>query len=248
MSFDQITSPVSGFFRKNGGTILTGLSVLGVIGTAVLSGIAAVKAHKELETLKDAPLPEKIKALTPVYIPPAAAGTATILCVLGANGLNRKQQASMLAAGAVAEEAFRKYKGRAEELLGDKAPEAYLAEDPPNDVPLDKDKRLFYYNYYQDGEYPEYGSYFESTPENVLHAELELNRIFILRKRATLNDFFDLLGLKHVEGGDNLGWSEELGSLYYGYSWVDFEHYDAKLEDGLECTIISTPSLPTILE
>ena len=128
MSFDQITLPVSRFFRKNGGTILTGLSALGVIGTAVLSGIAAVKAHKELETLEDAPILEKIKALTPVYIPPAAAGTATILCLLGANGLNRKQQASMLAAGAVAEEAFRKYNGRAEELLGDKAPEVFFRQ------------------------------------------------------------------------------------------------------------------------
>lgn len=248
MNFDAMTAAVSRFFRKNGGTILTWFSAAGVVGTAYLSGKAAVKAHEELKTMPDAPLKEKAKAVAPFYIWPVAAGGATIACMFGANSLNRRQQVSMLAAGAVVERTFKKYRDKAEALLGNRAAEANLAEDPPDDISPDKDRRLFYYNYYQDGEYPEYGSYFESTPENVLHAEMELNRIFILRKRATLNDFFDLLGLKHVEGGDNLGWSEELGSVYYGYSWVDFEHFDAKMEDGLECTIITTPSLPTILE
>jgi len=238
---------VSRFFRKHGGTILTVLSAVGVVGTAYLSGRASIKAKEELETLdEEAPLKEKVKVLAPIYAPTAAAGTATILCMLGANGLNRKQQASMLAAGALVEKTYKKYRDKAEELFGDKI-DKLVREDPDDEPPLDKEERLFYYNYYEDGEQPEYGSYFPLTPEKVLKAEMELNRIFILRKAATLNDFFKLLGLKAVDGGDNLGWSIDLGSEYYGYSWIDFEHFDAKLEDGMECTIITTPFPPTIL-
>lgn len=256
MNFDAITASVSKFFRKNGGTILTWFSAAGVVGTAYLSGKAAVKADRELTKLrqkewektgKEPSLQDKAKAVAPIYIPPVAIGAATIACMFGANGLNRRQQASMLAAGAVVERTFKKYRDQVSEMLGDASVKADLSGNPP-EVQLDKDERLFYYNYYQDGEYPEYGSYFQSTAEKVLRAEMELNRIFIMRRRATLNDFFNLLDLKPIEGGDNLGWTDELGQEYYGYSWVDFEHYDAKLEDGLECTIISTPYPPTILE
>ncbi len=248
MNFDAMTASISKFFRKNGGTILTWFSAAGVVGTAVLSGKAAVKAHEELKKIPDAPLKEKAKVVAPIYILPAAIGGATIACMFGANGVSRRQQASMLAAGAVVERTFKKYRDQVTELLGDAAAKADLSGDPPADISLDKDERLFYYNYYEDGECPEYGSYFQSTAEKVLKAEMELNRIFIIRHRATLNDFFKLLDLNPVEGGDNLGWSDEIGEQYYGYSWVDFEHYDVKMEDGMECTIISTPYPPTILE
>lgn len=253
MSYNVVTSAVSDFFKKHGGTILTFLSVGGVIGTSYLASKAALKAKNELETLgEDAPLKEKIRTVAPIYIPTVAVGAATIACVLGANTFSRKQQASALAAGAILEQTYKKYKDKAEELLGKGKVEEEIVKDdlddnPPWDTP-DKDKRLFYYNYYENGEYPEYGSYFEATPEEILKAEMELNRIFIIRKKATLKDFFKLLGFdtSKIEGIDNLGWSIDLGSEYYGYSWIDFEHFDTKMEDGLECTIISTPYPPSI--
>lgn len=238
------------FFRRHGGTILTGLSTIGVVGTAYLSGEATVRAKEELRTLgEDAPLKEKIKALAPIYIPTVATGAATILCMWGANGLNRKQQASMLAAGALMEQTYKKYRDKAEELLGKNVVDAHVAADDISEEhpDLTKDERLFYYNYYQNGEHPEYGSYFESTVDKVLKAEMELNRQFILGRQVTLNYFFSLLDLNPVEGGDNIGWSVELGSEFYGYSWIDFEHFDATEADGLEVTIITTPFQPSML-
>lgn len=243
----SIQSAISGFFRRNGGTILTCLSAVGVVGTAYLSGKAAIKADKELKTLgEDASLKEKIKTVAPIYILPTAVGATTIACMFGANTISRKQQASMLAAGALIEKTYKKYKDKAEELLGVNVVEANMAKDevPPD---LDKDERLFYFNYYEDSEHPEYGSYFNSTVDKVLRAEMEVNRQFILTGQVNLNFFFNQLGISTVEGGDDLGWSAELGQEYYGYSWIDFEHFDAKLEDGLECTIITTPFLPSIL-
>lgn len=249
MGIETVGYSISKFFKRNGGTILTVLSIVGLSGTAYLSGKAAIKAKEKLDKNPEATTKEKIKMLTPVYIWPAAAGAATAACMLGANGLNRKQQASMLAASAILEETYRKYKSKAEEILGTNEVEKKMAEDDISEAPkeLDKDERLFYYNYYENAQHPEYGSYFTSTVDKVLKAEMELNRTFILRGKATLNDFFKLLDLDDREGGDELGWSVELGSEFYGYSWVDFEHYDTKLEDGMECTIINTPFQPSIL-
>lgn len=241
---------VVNFFKRNGGTILTGIASIGVVGTAYLTGKAAVKAEKKLEELGDeATAKEKVKALTPIYILPISAGAATIACMFGANTISRKQQASMLAAGALIEETYRKYKNKAEELLGDSVVDASNAKDDISRSPAEikDDERLFYYNYYENGEYPEYGSYFTLTKLKVLNAEMELNRLFILRSRVTLNDFLRLLDLRPMEGGDEIGWSSELGTQYLGYSWIDFEHFDTTLDDGLECTIITTPFQPSIL-
>ena len=243
----SIQSAISGFFKRHGGTILTCLSAVGVVGTAYLSGRAAVQADKELKTLgEEAPLKEKIKTVAPIYIPTVAAGATTIACMFGANTISRKQQASMLAAGALLEQTYKKYKDKAEELLGANVVEANIAKDevPPE---LNKEERLFYFNYYENGEHPEYGSYFNCTVDKVLQAEMEVNRQFILTGQVTLNFFFEQLGLSSVDGGDDLGWSAELGEEYYGYSWIDFEHFDTKFEDGLECTIINTPFLPSML-
>lgn len=241
---------VSNFFKRHGGTILTALSSIGVVGTAYLSGKATVEAKEELKTLgEDAPLKEKAKAVLPIYIPTLATGAATLLCMWGANGLNRKQQVSMLAAGALLEQTYNKYKDKADELLGENVVDAHLAKDDISrrESDMTSEDRLFYYNYYQNGEHPEYGSYFQCSVDRVLKAEMEVNRQFILGRQVTLNYFFDLLGLDPVEGGDNVGWSTDIGAEFYGYSWIDFEHYDATEEDGLEVTIISTPFQPSML-
>ncbi len=245
---------ISNFFKRNGSTILTFISSAGVVGTAYLASKAAVRAEKELKTLgKEAPLKEKIRTVAPIYIPTAAAGAATIACMFGANTLNRKQQASMLAAGAFIEKSYRKYRQKAEEFLGKNAVEEELAKDDISEGRPEtaKEERLFYYNYYEDGDNPEYGSYFTCTIEKLLAAKIEVNRQFILNHQVTLNFFLKQLGLKPVEQGDALGWSEELGSEYFGYSWVDIDHYDTFIDDGPEnkvkVTIITTPFPPSIL-
>ena len=246
---------ISRFFHKHGGTILTCLSAIGVVGTAYLSGKAAIKAEKELETLdKDAPLKEKAKALAPIYAPAAAVGAATILCMFGANGLNRKQQASMLAAGALMEQTYKKYRDKAEEFFGENFIEKELAKDVPDEVETEDGKKLYYYNYLEDGEIPEerYNGYFNAIPEQVFDAKYELNRLFRFRCAhgngyVTLNEFFKLLGRDPIGCGDNLGWSEELATEYYGYIWIDIKIDEVTLDDGMVVNVITTPFPPTIL-
>ena len=242
---------VTDFFKRHGGTILTVLASIGVVGTAYLAGRAAVKAKEELDTLgEDAPIQEKVRAVAPIYIPPAAAGAATIACMFGANTLSRRQQASMLAAGAIVERTFKKYKDKAEELLGKNAVENELAKDDiPDDVEYEDGKKLYYYNYLEDGEFldPAYEAYFRAYPEQQLQLQGDLNRIFVLRGKATLNDMLKLMGQDPIDGGDELGWSEEIGRQYFGYNWIDIQFDEVHLEDGMVCTVITTPFPPTML-
>lgn len=250
MSFESIAYSIGHWFKKNGGTILTCLAAGGVVGTAILSGRAAIQAHEKLKEMPEADTKDKVKAVAPIYILPASAGVATLACMFGANALSRKQQASLLAASAVIEQTYKRYKGKAEELLGNGKVESEIAKEDYDKVKpeVDDNERLFYYNYYHDDPTSEYGFYFTANKNDVLRAEYELNRTFNIREIVTLNEFLKLLDQKEVDGGNEVGWSKELGHDYYGYSWIDFEHYDTTMDDGLECTIITTPFDPCMLD
>lgn len=250
MSFESAAYSIGNWFKKNGGTILTCLSAGGVVATGILSGRAAIKANKKLEEMPDADTKDKIKAVAPIYILPASVGAATIACMFGANVLDRKRQASLLAASAIVEQTYKRYKGKAEELLGSGKVETEIAKEDYNTAKseVNKDERLFYYNYYHDDPTSNYGFYFTANKNDVLRAEYELNRTFNIRETVTLNEFLKLLNQDEVDGGNEVGWSKELGHDYYGYSWIDFEHFDTTMDDGLECTIITTPFDPCVLD
>lgn len=250
MSVESIACSIGRWLKKNGGTILTCFAAGGVVATGILSGRAAIKAHEKLKEMPDADTKDKIKAIAPIYILPASVGATTIACMLGANVLDRKQQASILAASALIEQTYKRYKGKAEELLGNGKIETEIAKENVSNagVEVNDNERLFYYNYYHDDPTSEYGFYFTANKNDVLKAEYELNRTFNIRETVTLNDFLKLLNQKEVDGGNEVGWSKELGHDYYGYSWIDFEHYDTTMDDGLECTIITTPFDPCMLD
>ena len=250
MSFESVAYSIGNWFKKNGGMILTCVSAGGVVATGVLAGRAAVKAHEKLKEMPEANTKDKIKAVAPIYILPASVGAATVACMFGANHLDRKRQASLLAASAIIEQTYKRYKGKAEELLGAGKVESEIAKDDYDEVKpeVKDDETLFYYNYYHDDPTSEYGFYFTASKNDVLRAEYELNRTFNIRETVTLNEFLKLLNQNPVEGGNEVGWSKELGHDYYGYSWIDFEHFDTTMDDGLECTIITTPFDPCMLD
>ena len=70
-------------------------------------------------------------------------------------------------------------------------------------------------------------------------AEYNLNRNYILRGCASLNEFYEFLGLEPKDYGDVLGWT-----VYEEIFWIDFNHRKAIIEDDLECYIIEMPYCP----
>ena len=102
----------------------------------------------------------------------------------------------------------------------------------------DENKRLYFDNFS--------GHYFEATPEDVQYAEYLLNRDIALMGAACVNDFYNLLNIPCIPGGDELGWSE-CGLMEMAWSpWLDFMHHDVTMEDGRACTIISMSTEPMV--
>ena len=100
-----------------------------------------------------------------------------------------------------------------------------------------------------DGEtlfYDEYsGRYFKSTIEAVKDAEYKINRNFALRGYCELNELYEMLGIEPTDYGHTIGWNQYMGETQYGYTWIDFNHQLEETEDGLEYYVISYPFIPT---
>lgn len=245
------------FLKKNSATILTVAAAAGVITTSVLSAKAAIKAsrvlaHKEEEKGEKLTFEETISAVWTIYIPPVVAGMSTIACVFGANILNQRQQASLASAYALIDNSYKEYKAKLKELYGEEAHnnivDAIAAEKCDEvhisaggltsaytqEIESDAEPRLFYDEYS--------GRYFETTIEKVLLAEYHLNRNYILRGFARLNEFYEFLGLEPTDYGETVGW-DICGEIY----WIDFNHRKAFIgddNDGFECYIIEMPYYP----
>lgn len=229
-----------------GSLLLTGISVAGVILTAVTSSLAAPKAVKliekrESEEGKPLQTVEKIKTVWRVYIPTAAVCLGTSVCIIGAHLLDTRQINRINSAYIMMREAFTKYRKKATDLYGSDADlkirteiarDIYNAEDQWCITPAlgweneSSDKRLFYDSY---GE-----RYFEAAYERVMEAEYHINRNYVLRGACELNEFYEMLGLPSLDKYEGMGWNPA-----DGYYWIDFSNEKAVIDDGLECIIIS---------
>lgn len=247
------------YLRRHSSTILTVLGAAGVVGTTVL----AIKATpKAVELIKEDSRKnhdgdpyaytklEAVGSCWKCYVPTAIMGSVTITCIFGANVLNKHQQASLASAYALVNSSYKEYQNKLKELYGEEADqkirEAIVIEKAKDihisseclcckcDLSVEdsgSEPKLFYDEWSQ--------RYFEATIEQVITAEYHLNRNFILRGCAMLNDFYEFLGLEETAVGSTIGWA--IGDDFY---WIDFDHNKVTLDDGLECYIIETPFGP----
>ena len=226
--------------QKNSSTILTCIGAVGVIATAVLTGRATVKAVRIVDESETHSKKEIVKTVWKEYIPAAGIGITTIACIFGANTLNKRQQAALMSAYALLDQTYKEYKSKVKEVLGEEAEqkvEDAIAEEKVPDICPSDGKLLFYE--------PNYGQGFERTMLEVQDAEYRLNQKFAVEGEASLNDFFELLGLNKTDTGDLIGWSQETAWDNYNYTWIEFEHELKKTEGGREYYQINMPFPPT---
>lgn len=234
------------FLNKHASTILTCVGGVGVVATSVMAAKATPKALALAEAAKEKNEEftklDYVVAALPAYIPAIVTGVSTIACIFGANILNKRAQASLVSAYALLNSSYNDYRAKAVELYGDEADdkikEGVAKDKHTGDGKLkDSDKQLFYDDYS--------GRYFESTIEDVLQAEYNLNRKVALTGGAFLNDFYNELGLSETEYGNYIGWSAgQLKEMHWNPR-VEFSHSKFTFDDGLECTIITLESDPT---
>lgn len=223
------------FLRRNSPTILTFLGAAGVVATSIAAAKATLKAMALLEKTKEEKGEELtkleiVKVAGPAYIPAVAIGASTIACIFGANALNKKTQASIMSAYALLDTSYKQYKSKVKELYGensDRNVKKEIAKDKfkDNDIHINNEKILFFDFYSL--------RYFESTERLVLKAENRVNDLLKLYGRASLNDFYESLGMPTAYTGYELWWNVQKCPS------VEFTHDITTMDDGLECCVIS---------
>ena len=232
------------FLKRSSPTILSVLGSVGVIATAIVASKNTIKAVdmmnqkygvEEQQRLKKA---EVVNVCWKCYIPTAAIGSATILCIIGATVINERSQAALVSAYAMVNEAYQKYRKAATIIYGKDADEKIKAQ-VAKDVYVSNDGLSLYAPNYKDGEsmlfYDDFSErYFNATMAAVINAEYHINRNLQLRGYAYLNEFYEFLGIEDTKQGQMIGWS--MHSIYdNGFSWLDFDNRLVTLEDGMEC-------------
>ena len=239
------------FFKRNTSTILTCAGSVGVVATAVVAVKDTPKAMQIIDQAEEAKgesltVVEKIKYAGPVYIPAILIGASTLACIFGAHSLNKRQQASLMSAYALLYNSYKEYKKKVDEVYGEGADariKGEIAKDKyyQEDIHVEDEKQLFY-DYFSE-------RYFESTMEEVMQAEYDLNRTLHTRDYAYLNDYYDMIGLDHIPYGWTLGWSIGAALSHYRKTWIDFRHEKVEMDDGMECYIITmTEPIPDFEE
>jgi hypothetical protein len=212
---------LAGLTRKlvvdNSPTILTAVAVAGVATTAVMAVRATPRAIKILE-VSQANNPvlltpqEKLMLIAPCYIPSSMVGIATMACIIGANSVHTKRQAALISAYSLTEKAFKDYQAKVTDTLGtgkEQKVRDELAQDRVDNHPVSTSEVIITGNgdvLFMDSLSSQY---FESTYEKVKRAENELNHKLNNDMYASLNDFYEMLGVPHNELGEELGWKSD---------------------------------------
>lgn len=217
-------------------TILSYVGVAGLFATTVTAikatpnAIERIKYDSRFNHDGDSYAYTKLEAFRSAwrcYIPTVTIGLATAACILGANTLNKRQQATLTSAYMLLSNAYKEYTKK--DVDGAVRKEIVKSKTIPSP---ESEKALFFeFNC---------GEFFEYDMAEMLSAEYQFNQDFISRGYACLNDFYDIIGVPQTDVGDVVGWSRS-----DGYPWIDFEHELVELEDGMECYFIYLPEPPT---
>jgi len=270
--------------KKASPELMLGVGVVGVVGAAVMACKATLKAkdiiedtHNEIdeaqEDLLDRSVPEKYRRkeifkiyihhtskMAAIYAPAAIVGGLSLALIIGSHCVLNRRYLGTTAAYKALEEAYRAYRKRVIETLGEeKEKEVYYGAKHENDIPVREVNN-------ETGEAvitptkgvivnPDfvgspYARFFDETSTE-WQKNSEFNRMFLTaqqnyannllkaRGHLFLNEVYDMLGLPRSQAGAVVGWL--LGA---GDDFVDFGIYNAFNEkardfvNGLERSIL----------
>lgn len=220
MNIKNISKDLGRFVAEQSPQILTVLGVAGVGVTVYFTHKAAFKASKEIEderytrsinqtittpvVLTDA---EKAKIVWKLYIPAATAGVMTVACIVASNRVHARRFAAIAAAYGVLSGDFDEYRDKASEMLGlkksgelnEKLARETVVGNLPSGTVLPDGKTWFCDMATK--------RVFPSTMETVKSGMNKVNFQCNAQKDATLNDFYDAIGVEQCDVGDILGWN-----------------------------------------
>lgn len=230
---------------KNSPTIFTGLAVAGVVTTTVLAVKATPKALDILEERKQEELEinedfdsftakEIIRETWKCYIPAAAMGAVTIVCVIGANTINTRRNAALASVYSISETALKEYQAKVSETIGKNKNQKIkddLAKERIEKNPVNKEM-IITTGYGNTLCYDSMsGRYFRSDIEKIKQSFNKIGRDSLVDMFTSLNDIYYELGLSSIKIGNLIGWHVEDGLVEPTFS-------SQLTEDGEPCLVM----------
>lgn len=239
------------YAKVNSPSILSGIAVLGVVGTAVTAVKATPKALQIIDREDELKVEregthltafEKVICAGPIYIPSILVGVGTITCILSANYLNQQRQAMLTSVYAYINSRYNEYKDKVEQMYGQdfarqvdlEIAKDHYKEQQGIDV---QEEKLFYDKYSQ--------RYFNASFYDLQNAIYNINRAYALEGEVTLNDVYHELCLDETDYGDAIGWSGIMDWETEGYAWLDISWEPMEMPDDLECFALVFPKDPS---
>lgn len=246
LSLKNMMGDIEAVMVKNTPGILVGVGIVGMAGTTVLAVKATPKAIKIIEAKKqelevDSLTPvETVKTAWKCYVPAAVTGVMSTACLIGASSVSARRNAALATAYNITKVALNDYKDAVVETIGEKkeqvvkdtAAKKKIERDSVvnNEVIVtDRGTSLCY-----DGVF---GRYFRSDIDTIKRAVNELNRRIVSSMYASLNDFYDEIGLPPSDIGDKLGWNIDDGQ-------IEIEFSAQLAADGTPCMVIQYSVAP----
>ena len=252
----RIIGRTSLVISKHAPTILTVAGTAGFIGTTVLASKATlkleetvaeeasllVKVHEAQEegklTDKDATHDKVVlytrmaTKLGKLYAPALILGAASIAALATGHGIMLKRNASLAAAYAAVDQAFKSYKKKIEAKFGKDAVLEAISV-PTEELVVDGETTESVLKY---GDTSPYGVIFDETNHNwsadedlsALHLKCQqqyANDILQTRGHIFLNEVYKMLGFPHTPAGAITGWVKGNGD-----NFVDFNIHDGLFE------------------
>lgn len=225
--------------------LITVMGIAGVITTGVLSYRAGYRSALDIEELKkdldrEPTVKEKVQKSVKHCIP---AGIAVATTITDLVYLHRRNSLTLNRVRNTLQHATKRYEeytkevdnhfgeGSAEEVENRIILRKLSDRKPPNG-----ENQLFYIFGHD--------SFFERSMAEVIDAEYQINRLYVLNGYVSLNDLLVELGLPTTDEASELGWSADVAADIYDKCWLDFDHELITTDDGLECFVIRSRIKP----
>lgn len=230
---------------KNSPVLLTAVSVVGLLSTAILAVKATPQAvrlleerGRELLEIKNpiAKSVEVVKLTWQGYIPAATVGLITVTCIIASHRVSVRRSAALASVYALTETAFKEYQWKVEETIGsikerkivDAVVKDRLVRDPVGTneiIMVGNDADVLCYDSLS-------GRYFKSDIEKINRSILDANQRLLSSTFITLNELYYDLGLSGIDLGELMGWDINKG-------WIE-ANFSSQLTDGTKpCLVLN---------
>lgn len=234
MQLSTLMNTVKTSLTKRSPEILTGIGITGMTVAAVLAVKATPRAIDLIEQREDElectglSMTEMVKATWKCYTPAAITWGVSVGCIIGASKVNLRRNAALATAYTLSETAFREYKSKVIEAIGEKKEQEIkesidrerIERKPASgrEVIITTKGDTLCYDHFSD-------RYFTSSVETIRKIENKLERRLLSEGYVCLNDLYSELGLNPLPDiGYDIGWNVDRGFADFSFSSQLNEH------------------------